>query len=46
MKHRSINNEIRNINKNFQKEKELEDNLRYEIAREIRNNEQTKKDKK
>ncbi len=44
MKNRNVNNNIRNINKNFQKEKELEENLKFEIAKITENNK--KKDKK
>lgn len=46
---KNVNNNLRNINKNFAREKELEDNLKYEIAKEISRNERnsnTKKDKK
>ena len=35
MKNKNVNDNIRNINKRFTNEKELEDNLKYEIAKEI-----------
>ena len=44
---KNINNKLRNINKNFQQEKELEESLKYEIAKEIIKKERSnKKDKK
>lgn len=47
MKNKNINDNIRNINDKFTKEKELEDNLKYEIAKEISEKERiNKKDKK
>ena len=47
MKNKNVNDNIRNINKRFTNEKELEDNLKYEIAKEIHEKERNnKKDKK
>ena len=47
MRNKNVNDNIRNTNKRFTKEKELEDNLKYEIAREIHDKERSnKKDKK
>lgn len=44
---KNINNQIRNIGKNFRKEQELEENLKYEIAKEKTFPKQnSKKDKK
>lgn len=44
---KNVNNDLRNIGKNFRKEMELEENLKYEIAKEkIIPKTTNKKDKK
>ena len=46
MKNKNVNDNIRNINKRFTKEKELEENLKYEIAKEIYEKERSNKKNK